>query len=83
MKHITYIPTGTCSKRIDIDIDDNGLIHDVSFTGGCNGNLKGICALVCGMKPEDVKKRLNGIQCSSKGTSCPDQLCRALEEKGV
>lgn len=83
MKHITYIPTGTCSKRIDIDIDDNGLIHDVSFTGGCNGNLKGICALVRGMKPEDVKKRLNGIQCGSKGTSCPDQLCRALEEKGV
>ncbi|MFA4046162.1 TIGR03905 family TSCPD domain-containing protein [Prevotella sp. PCHR] len=83
MKHITYIPVGTCSKRIDIDIDENGIIHDVSFVGGCNGNLKGICSLVRGMKPEDVKKRLDGILCGSKGTSCPDQLCRALEQKGL
>jgi len=82
VKHITYIPAGTCSKRIDIDIDGDGLISDVCFTGGCNGNLKGICSLVRGMRPEDVKKRLNGIQCGTKGTSCPDQLCRALEKGG-
>lgn len=46
MKHITYLPVGTCSRRIDIDIDENGLIHDVNFVGGCNGNLKGICSLL-------------------------------------
>lgn len=80
MKHITYIPQGICSKEIDIDIDDNGLINNVSFVGGCNGNLKGIGALVRGMSSEDVIKRLDGIKCGMKNTSCPEQLCRALEK---
>lgn len=80
MKSISYKTSGTCSKVVNLDIDDEGFIHNVSFTGGCNGNLQGICSLVEGMKAEDVKKRLNGICCGSKQTSCPDQLCKAIDE---
>lgn len=80
MKSISYKTSGTCSKVVNLDIDDEGFIHNVGFTGGCNGNLQGICSLVEGMKAEDVKKRLNGICCGSKHTSCPDQLCKAIDE---
>lgn len=73
-----YIPNGVCSKEIDIELKD-GVIDSVQFTGGCNGNLKGICALVKGMKPEDAIARLKGIKCGFKQTSCPDQLAHALE----
>lgn len=73
-----YMTQGTCSKEIHIELKD-GLIDSVSFVGGCNGNLKGICALVTGMKPEDAISRLKGIKCGFKSTSCPDQLARALE----
>lgn len=73
-----YMTQGTCSKEIHIELKD-GLIDSVSFVGGCNGNLKGICALVKGMKPEDALSRLKGIKCGFKPTSCPDQLARALE----
>ncbi len=76
----SFTPTGTCSRHIDFEIDEQGLIHGVSFTGGCNGNLKGISAMVEGMRPADVIKRLEGIECGMKGTSCPDQLARALRE---
>ncbi len=75
MKYKTH---GTCSKEINIELKD-GVIDSVSFVGGCNGNLKGICALVKGMKPEDAISRLKGIKCGFKSTSCPDQLARALE----
>ena len=61
-----------------IELKD-GVIDSVSFVGGCNGNLKGISALVKGMKPEDAIARLKGIKCGFKPTSCPDQLARALE----
>ncbi|MBP3755688.1 MAG: TIGR03905 family TSCPD domain-containing protein [Prevotella sp.] len=80
MKHITYKTEGTCSQLIDVDVDDNGIIQDVYFTGGCNGNLQGICSLVRGMRVEDVKNKLDGIRCGMKRTSCPDQLVRALEQ---
>lgn len=80
MKHVTYCTKGTCSRLINVDIDENGCLCDVSFVGGCDGNLKGICSLVKGMKVKDVIDRLNGIKCGKKNTSCPDQLCRALEE---
>lgn len=73
-----YQTNGTCSTAIDIEVKD-GIIESVSFTGGCNGNLKGICSLVKGMKVEDAVSRLKGIQCGYKSTSCPDQLARALE----
>ena len=73
-----YKTSGTCSSAIDIEIKD-GIIDSVSFTGGCNGNLQGISRLVEGMKPEDDIKKLKGIRCGYKSTSCPDQLARALE----
>lgn len=79
-KRITYKTKGTCSQFIDVEVDEDGIIKDVSFYGGCNGNLKGICALVRGMHVDEIKKRLNGIRCGNKTTSCPDQLCRALEQ---
>ena len=73
-----YKTQGTCSQEIEIELKD-GVIDSVNFTGGCNGNLKGIGALVKGMKPEDVIPRCKGIKCGFKPTSCPDQLARALE----
>ncbi len=73
-----YQTKGTCSSAIDIELKD-GVIDSVSFQGGCNGNLKGICALVKGMTPEEAIGKLKGITCGFKSTSCPDQLARALE----
>ena len=73
----SYRTSGTCSSQIDLEVED-GILKDVCFTGGCNGNLKGISALVKGMKVEEVISRLEGIRCGYKPTSCPDQLCQAL-----
>lgn len=75
---MTYRTEGTCSQLIDIELKD-GVIDSVRFTGGCNGNLQGVSALVKGMNPEDVIARCKGIRCGFKATSCPDQLARALE----
>lgn len=74
-----YKTKGTCSTSIDVELKD-GVIDSVKFTGGCNGNLQGISALVKGMKPEETISRLKGIRCGFKPTSCPDQLAHALEE---
>ena len=74
-----YKTKGTCSTMIDVELRD-GVIDSVKFTGGCNGNLQGISALVKGMKPEEAISRLKGIRCGFKPTSCPDQLAHALEE---
>lgn len=74
---MTYKTKGTCSSMIDFEIE-NGILKDVHFTGGCNGNLQGISALVKGMPVDEVIKKLKGIDCSGKGTSCPDQLANAL-----
>ncbi len=74
----SYIPHGVCSTRIDFEVE-NGVIKAVQFTGGCNGNLKGISSLVTGMKAEDVIAKLEGTKCGFKQTSCPDQLARALK----
>ncbi|MDY3657613.1 MAG: TIGR03905 family TSCPD domain-containing protein [Lachnospiraceae bacterium] len=74
-----YKTKGTCSTMIDVELKD-GVIDSVKFTGGCNGNLQGISALVKGMKPEEAINRLKGIRCGFKSTSCPDQLAHALEE---
>jgi uncharacterized protein (TIGR03905 family) len=79
MKHTLYKTQGTCSQLIDVTVDDNGIIQQVFFYGGCHGNLQGICRLVTGQKIDDVIQKLNGIRCGGKLTSCPDQLCRALE----
>lgn len=74
-----YTPKGVCSRSIDFSVED-GVITDVVFMGGCNGNLKGISALVKGMKIEDVIERLDGIRCGFKDTSCPAQLAKALQK---
>lgn len=76
-----YKTKGTCSTMIDVELKD-GVIDSVKFTGGCNGNLQGISALVKGMKPEEAISRLKGIRiwAGFKPTSCPDQLAHALEE---
>ena len=74
-----YKTKGTCSTSIDVELKD-GVIDSVKFTGGCNGNLQRISALVKGMKPEEAISRLKGIRCGFKPTSCPDQLAHALEE---
>lgn len=74
-----YKTKGTCSSRILFDIED-GKVRNVQFIGGCNGNLKGIGALVEGMDVDEVISRTQGITCGMKPTSCPDQLARALEQ---
>ena len=74
-----YMTNGTCSRQIYLNIED-GILKDGEFVGGCHGNLQGICALVKGMKVEEVKERLAGIKCGFKKTSCPDQLAKAIEE---
>lgn len=78
MKHISFATTGTCSKEISINLTDDGLIDKVEFFGGCHGNLQGIAALVRGMTPAQAIEKLEGIDCRGKGTSCPDQLAKAL-----
>lgn len=74
-----YRTKGVCSAKITFDLTD-GIVSNVRFMGGCNGNLKGIGQLVEGMKAEDVIKRIKGTKCGFKNTSCPDQLAVALEE---
>ena len=73
-----YRTKGTCSRQIDFTIEE-GIITDVKFYGGCNGNLQGISRLVIGQRAEDVAKTLKGVDCGGKGTSCPDQLAKAIE----
>lgn len=75
----SFMTRGTCSRMIEIEIE-NGIVEDVTFTGGCHGNLQGIGRLVRGMKAEDVISRLSGIHCGTKTTSCPDQLAQALAQ---
>ncbi len=76
----TYTPSGVCSMKITVDVNDDLTINSVNFLGGCNGNLKGISALVKGKPIDEVISCLKGIKCGMKSTSCPDQLARALEE---
>ncbi len=75
----TYKTSGTCSREISFEVE-NGKVKNVQFFGGCNGNLKGIGALVEGMDIDEVIARVEGITCGLKATSCPDQLARALKE---
>ena len=73
-----YKTSGTCSQMITFDIEDNK-VRNVQFYGGCNGNLKGIAALVEGMDVDEVIARVEGVKCGMKKTSCPDQLAQALK----
>ncbi len=76
---MVYTTQGTCSREISFDVVDNKL-HNVKFTGGCNGNLQGVSKLVEGMDINEVISRVEGIHCGTRPTSCPDQLARALKE---
>lgn len=80
MKHYTYRTSGTCSRLINFDLDEQGCLHNVRFLGGCNGNLQGIGRLVEGKPAADIAPLLSGVRCGSKETSCPDQLARAIAE---
>ena len=76
---ITHVCQGTCSRQIDVELE-NGVVRSVSFTGGCHGNQQGIAALVRGMTAAEAVARLEGIDCRVRGTSCPDQLAKALKK---
>ena len=78
MQNFEYTPKGVCSRKITFDIED-GKLHNVKFTGGCNGNLKAIGKLVEGMEAEKVVEILKGNECAGRGTSCADQLTKAIE----
>ncbi|KGK88919.1 MULTISPECIES: TIGR03905 family TSCPD domain-containing protein [unclassified Clostridium] len=75
----SYTTKGVCASKIDFDIVDNK-VTNVRFLGGCNGNLQGLASLIEGMDVNEAIKRLKGINCKEKPTSCPDQLSKALEE---
>lgn len=77
--HYTYATKGTCSTQIDLEINGN-IVSNVNFTGGCNGNLKAVHALVEGMTVEEIEEKLGGIRCGFKDTSCGDQLAHAVRE---
>lgn len=76
----TYKTKGTCASTIEIEINDDNIIENVRFIGGCRGNTQGISALVKGMKAKDVIEKVSGIRCGFKPTSCPDQLATALKK---
>lgn len=80
MHTFTYQTRGVCSRAIDISLDDDGIIREVVYHGGCSGNTQGVAALVAGMTAEEAIRRLSGIHCGLKSTSCPDQLATALRE---
>ena len=75
----TYKTFGTCSRAIDVEVENN-VVKYARFYGGCMGNTQGVAALVQGMDVDEAIRRMKGIQCGNKGTSCPDQLACALEE---
>lgn len=78
MAKFSYTPSGVCSVNIEFEVEDN-IVKNVKFTRGCNGNTQGIAKLAEGMNIDEVIKRLKGTDCNGRGTSCPDQLARALE----
>ena len=80
IQHISFIPKGVCATNIDFDIDDEGNIHNLKFVRGCNGNLKAIGKLVEGKNAKEVADILRGNDCNGRGTSCADQLAKAIDE---
>ena len=75
-----YKTKGICAQEIEFELTDDKKVHNVKFIGGCSGNTQGIASLVEGMSAEEVIKRLEGIKCGRKPTSCPDQLTLALKQ---
>ena len=80
MRTIEYEPKGICARQITIVLDDQDKVQDLSFVGGCDGNHKGLTALVKGMNATEVIDRLSGIRCGFKQSSCPDQVAEALKQ---
>jgi uncharacterized protein (TIGR03905 family) len=76
--HHTYNTQGTCSGKIDFDLNE-GIVTNVVFTGGCNGNLKAVAKLVEGMAASEIEAKLGGVLCGTRGTSCADQLAKAVK----
>ena len=73
-----YMTSGVCSRAIELELE-NGIIKEVKFIGGCKGNTQGVAALIKGMDAKEAVSRIKGIDCGGKGTSCPDQLSKAIE----
>ncbi|MBO4424445.1 MAG: TIGR03905 family TSCPD domain-containing protein [Spirochaetales bacterium] len=80
MRTIEFEPKGICARKITVVLDDQDRVQDLSFVGGCDGNHKGLAALVKGMTASEVIDRLSGIKCGFKQTSCPDQVAVALKQ---
>ena len=80
MKHRTLTPQGVCSRQIDFDIDEEGKLHNVRYIAGCNGNLKAIGRLVEGKDAKEIADILRGNDCQMRGTSCADQLAKAIDQ---
>ena len=80
MKHVDFKPQGVCAMKIAFDVDDENKLHNVVFTGGCNGNLKAIGRLVEGKDASEIAGILKGNECGFKGTSCADQFAKAIEQ---
>lgn len=78
MEHLSFTPSGVCSRQYDIQYEDNKIV-DIQIIGGCNGNLKGLRALLIGMDIDEAINKLSGITCGPRQTSCPDQIARALK----
>lgn len=76
----TFQPKGVCSRAMQFEVDEQGIIRSFQAVGGCNGNLQGLGALVVGMKAEEAIARMKGIRCGGKPTSCPDQFAQGLEQ---
>lgn len=76
----SFRPRGICAQEIIVDLDEQDVIRNLEIIGGCDGNHKGISALVKGMKAQDAVERLKGISCGPRSTSCPDQLAVGLEQ---
>lgn len=81
MKEINYVPKNICARRITVTLDENDVVTDIEFEGGCDGNHKGIVSLCIGLKADEVIKKLEGIHCGPRDTSCPDQLAQALKTR--
>ena len=80
MAMYSFRPRGVCSQEMHVEIDEQGIIRELQVIGGCSGNLQGISALVKGMSAEEAIRRLRGIRCGPRASSCPDQLARGLEQ---
>ena len=80
MPEFVYKTSGTCSTKIEFEISEDKKVKNIKFSGGCNGNLKAVSALCEGLEADELIKRLSGIKCGLKATSCADQLSRAIEQ---